>query len=229
LRGACGIFFRKYLNISAVGSTANNCYVENSHRGEIITFNLITLQDTIRIPPGRFGDPLEKVGHDQLKMKYEGMVDEDLGYVIAVTDIRVSPIGKILPGDGATHHKVTFSLLAFYPNMQEVVEGEVVEVADFGVFIRIGPIDALLHMSQLLDDFISYDEKQGVLMGKETKRRVAAGDRMRVRITAVSLGRGGGSGKIGVTARQPFLGKIEWIEKDVARVKGEGQEKESEG
>lgn len=187
------------------------------------------MQDTIRIPPGRFGDPLEKVGHDQLKMKYEGMVDEDLGYVIAVTDIRVSPIGKILPGDGATHHKVTFSLLAFYPNMQEVVEGEVVEVADFGVFIRIGPIDALLHMSQLLDDFISYDEKQGVLMGKETKRRVAAGDRMRVRITAVSLGRGGGSGKIGVTARQPFLGKIEWIEKDVARVKGEGQEEESEG
>ncbi len=215
--------------MAAVGSTANNCYVENSHRGEIITFNLITLQDTIRIPPGRFGDPLEKVGHDQLKMKYEGMVDEDLGYVIAVTDIRVSPIGKILPGDGATHHKVTFSLLTFYPNMQEVVEGEVVEVADFGVFIRIGPIDALLHMSQLLDDFISYDEKQGVLMGKETKRRVAAGDRMRVRITAVSLGRGGGSGKIGVTARQPFLGKIEWIEKDVARVKGEGQEEESEG
>ena len=229
MRGACGIFFRKYLNISAVGSTANNCCVENPHRGEIITFNLITLQDTIRIPPGRFGDPLEKVGHDQLKMKYEGMVDEDLGYVIAVTDIRVSPIGKILPGDGATHHKVTFSLLAFYPNMQEVVEGEVVEVADFGVFIRIGPIDALLHMSQLLDDFISYDEKQGVLMGKETKRRVAAGDRMRVRITAVSLGRGGGSGKIGVTARQPFLGKIEWIEKDVARVKGVGQKEESEG
>ncbi|MDH5440233.1 MAG: DNA-directed RNA polymerase, partial [Candidatus Bathyarchaeota archaeon] len=127
------------------------------------------------------------------------------------------------------HHKVTFSLLTFYPNMQEVVEGEVVEVAEFGVFVRIGPIDALLHMSQMLDDFISYDERQGVLMGKETKRRVAAGDRMRVRITAVSLGRGGGSGKIGVTARQPFLGKMEWIEKDVARVKGVGEEEESEG
>ncbi|MCW4026981.1 MAG: DNA-directed RNA polymerase [Candidatus Bathyarchaeota archaeon] len=194
-----------------------------------MTFNLITLEDTIRIPPDRFGDPLENVGYDQLKMKYEGMVDENLGYVIAVTNIEVSPIGKILPGDGATHHKVTFSLLTFYPNMQEVVEGEVVEVADFGVFIRIGPIDALLHMSQLLDDFISYDEKQGVLMGKETRRRVAAGDRMRVRITAVSLGRGGGSGKIGVTARQPFLGKLDWIEKDVAKVKGVEEEEKTEG
>ena len=185
------------------------------------------MEDTIRIPPKRFGDPLEKVGYDQLKMKYGGMIDEELGYVIAVTDLKVSPIGKILPGDGATHHRVTFSLLTFYPEIQEVVEGEVVEVADFGLFIRIGPIDALLHVSQLLDDFISYDEKQGVLMGKETKRRVTTGDRMRVRITAVSLGRGG-SGKIGVTARQPFLGKIEWIEKDVAKVRGSETEKEQE-
>ena len=187
------------------------------------------MEDTIRIPPERFGDPLVKVGYDQLKMKYEGMVDDELGYVIAVTDLKVSPIGKILPGDGATHHKVIFSLLTFYPRIQEVVEGEVVEVADFGVFIRVGPIDALLHVSQIIDDFISYDEKQGVLMGKETKRRVTAGDGMRVRITAVSLGRGGGTGKIGVTARQPFLGKIEWIEKDVAKVRGTEGKEESEG
>lgn len=187
------------------------------------------MEDTIRIPPERFGDPLEKVGHDQLKLKYEGIVDEEIGYVIAVTDLKVSPIGKILPGDGATHHKVTFSLLTFYPRIQEVVEGEVVEVADFGVFLRVGPIDALLHVSQILDDFISYDEKQGILMGKETKRHVTAGDRMRVRITAVSLGRGGGSGKIGVTARQPFLGKAEWIEKDVAKVRGIEVKEKSEG
>jgi len=191
-------------------------------------FNLVTLEDTIRIPPERFGDPLEKVGYDQLKIKYEGMVDEELGYVIAVTDIKVSQIGKILPGDGATHHKATFSLLTFYPKIQEIVEGEVVEVADFGAFIRIGPIDALLHVSQILDDFISYDEKQGVLMGKETKRRVTAGDHMRVRITAVSIGRGGESGKVGVTSRQPFLGKIEWIDTDVAKAKGEETKEEQQ-
>ncbi len=77
--------------------------------------------------------------------------------------------------------------------------------------MRIGPVDALLHVSQLMDDFISYDEKQGVLLGKETKRKLSSGDQVRVRITAVSLGRAGSSGKIGVTARQPFLGKLEWL------------------
>jgi DNA-directed RNA polymerase subunit E' len=154
-------------------------------------FKLVTLEDAIRIPPERFGEEIDNVGYEQLKMKYDGMVDEELGYVIAVTHIR---------------------------KIQEVIEGEVVEIAEFGAFIRIGPVDALLHVSQLMDDYISYDERQGVLMGKETKRKLKTGDRVRVRITAVSLGRSGGSGKIGVTARQPFLGKIEWIRKEVEKI-----------
>lgn len=140
-------------------------------------------------------------------------------------EVEVSPTGKIIPGDGATYHKVNFSLLTFYPKIQEVVEGEVVEIADFGAFVRIGPIDALLHVSQLMDDFISYDEKQGVLLGKESRRKLMSGDQVRVRITAVSLGRAGSSGKIGVTARQPFLGKLDWIEYDLQRIKEAAEKK----
>ena len=95
----------------------------------VITFNVVTLEDSIRIPPNKFGEPLEEVAREQLKIKYEGIIDEELGYVIAVTDIKVSPVGKIIPGDGATYHKATFSLLTFYPKVQEIVEGEVVETA----------------------------------------------------------------------------------------------------
>ncbi len=190
-------------------------------------FKLFVLQDMIRIPPKKYGDPLEDAGHEQLKLKYEGMVEPELGYVMAVTDIEVSPTGKLIPGDGASYHKVTFSLITFYPKIQEIVEGEVVEMADFGAFIRVGPIDALLHVSQLMDDFISYDERQGVLQGKETRRKLLSGDRVRVRVTAVSLARGGGSGKIGVTARQPYLGKLDWIKEEVKKTAKEA-EKESE-
>jgi DNA-directed RNA polymerase subunit E' len=188
-------------------------------------FKLVNMEDTIRIPPETFGNPLDTVGYQQVKAKYEGVVDETLGYVIAALNVKVSPVGKIIPGDGATYHKVNFSLLTFYPMLQEVTEGEVVEIADFGAFVRIGPVDALLHVSQLMDDFISYDEKQGVLLGKETKRKLTTGDKVRVRITAVSLGRAGSSAKIGVTARQPFLGKLEWIEEDLKRMKEAAEKK----
>ena len=189
------------------------------------TFNVVTLTDSVRIPPDKFGGHLQDVAREQLKIKYEGIIDEELGYVIAVTDINVSPIGKIIPGDGATHHRFTFSLLTFYPKIQEVVEGEVVEVADFGAFVRVGPVDAFIHVSQIMDDFISYDDRQGVLMGKESKRKISVGDKMRVRTTAVSLGHGGSFGKIGVTARQPFLGKLEWIEEDIKGAKPEAEQK----
>jgi DNA-directed RNA polymerase subunit E' len=188
-------------------------------------FKLVNMEDTIRIPPETFGNPLDTVGYQQVKAKYEGVVDETLGYVIAALNVKVSPVGKIIPGDGATYHKVNFSLLTFYPMLQEVTEGEVVEIADFGAFVRIGPVDALLHVSQLMDDFISYDEKQGVLLGKETKRKLTTGDKVRVRITAVSLGRAGSSAKIGVTARQPFLGKLEWIEEDLKSMKEAAEKK----
>lgn len=188
-------------------------------------FNLVLLKDTIRIPPEKFGEPLEKVGREQLKAKYEGMVDKKLGYVVAVTDIQIEPVGKIIPGDGATYHRAAFSLLTFYPQVQEVVEGEVVEIADFGAFVRVGPVDTLLHVSQLMDDFISYDERQAILTGKGTRRKLRTRDHVRVRVTAVSLG-GGRSGKIGVTARQPFLGKIEWIEEEVKKAENVKAEKE---
>ena len=89
------------------------------------------------------------------------------------------------------------------------------EVADFGTFLRIGPVDALLHVSQLMDDFISFDERQGVLLGRESGRTIQRGDVFRVRIVAVSFPRGRSSGKIGVTARQPFLGKLDWIQSEV--------------
>jgi len=182
-------------------------------------FNLITLRDTIRIDPARFGAPINEAAFNELRDKYEGLVDEELGYVISVIDLDVNPFGRIIPGDGGTHHSVTFTILTFYPQLREVIEGEVVEVADFGTFLRIGPVDALLHVSQLMDDFISYDEKQGVLLGKESGRTISRGDVFRVRIVAVSFPRGRSSGKIGVTARQPFLGKLEWIEEDIKRAR----------
>ena len=138
-------------------------------------FKLVTVEDTIRIPPEKFGAPIEKVGHEQLRMKYEGMIYGELGYIVAVTDIDVKTRGKIMPGDGATYHKVEFSLLTFHPKIQEVIEGEVVEIADFGAFVRVGPIDALLHVSQLLDDYISYDEKQGILMAKRRRGNLSQG------------------------------------------------------
>ena len=188
-------------------------------------FYVVDIEDYVRVEPKLFGLDTKTAVEEQLAITYSNYHDEEMGEVIAVINVSNVGEGIIIPGDGATYHRAVFSLLTFYPKLQEVVEGEVVEIADFGAFVRVGPIDTLLHVSQLMDDYMSYDEKQGVLMGKESKRKLATGDQVRVRITAVSLSRGGGSGKVGVTARQPFLGKLEWIQHDLEKMKGGGAEK----
>ena len=175
--------------------------------------------DVVRVSPDKFGSKLKKVALEVLRTKYESTINSDMGYIIQVTGVDMDPVGKIIPGDGARYHKVKFSVLSFFPMLQEIVEGEVVEITDFGAFVRIGPTDALLHLSQITDDYLTSDVKQGVILANQSKRTLKVGSKLRVRITAVSLGRGASMGKIGVTCRQPYLGALEWIADDIIKSK----------
>jgi len=127
--------------------------------------------------------------------------------------LNVGP-GIIIPGNANTFHEVEFSVLTFKPVIGEVVEGEVVEIVDFGAFIRLGPLDGLVHVSQICDDYISYEQVGNRFIGKETGKILEVNDSVRAKIIAVSMGTGR-SGKLGLTMRQKFLGKPEWIEADI--------------
>ena len=127
--------------------------------------------------------------------------------------VNVGP-GIIIPGNSNTFHEVEFSVLTFKPVISEVIEGEVVEIVDFGAFIRLGPLDGLVHVSQICDDYISYEQVGNRFIGKETGKILEVNDPVRAKIIAVSMGTGR-SGKLGLTMRQKFLGKPEWIESDI--------------
>jgi DNA-directed RNA polymerase subunit E' len=184
-------------------------------------YKLVTVKDVIRIPPDRFGEDIDKVAMDMLNKDYGGISDLDIGFVISIVGVDQVGIGKLIPGDGGAYHEVIFKVLTFKPQPQEIVEGEVVEIVEFGAFIRLGPTDGLCHVSQVTDDFISYNMKKSQLLAKESKRILSEGDKVRARIIAISLGEGSRRGKIGLTMRQPFLGRLDWFTKE------EKEEKES--
>lgn len=118
--------------------------------------------------------------------------------------------GRLVPGDGAAFYDVIFSTLNYLPEDREFIIGDVVEVTDFGVFLRLGCVDALCHVSQVADDFYSYSSKQGALMGRESGKTISVGDRVRARIIAVTIGKS--QIRIGVTMRQAGLGVESWVE-----------------
>ena len=189
------------------------------------SYSVVTVRDVVRIPPKEFGAPLEKAAIAHLRKTSENVRDRDIGLMIAVIDIDEIGQGRLMPGDGATYHTVQYQVLVFKPVRGELVEGNVVELMDFGAFIRMGPLDGLCHVSQICDDFITQDSKGNSLLGKETGRTLSEGDQVRARITSISFESGNRSGKLGLTMRQPFLGKVgpdvSWIEEDVKAARGE--------
>ena len=187
------------------------------------------MTDIVRIPPSRLTNSLRNTAIGILKEKYESMISAELGYVIMIIDANADSIGKLVTGDGATYHKVTFKALTFFPKIQEIVEGEIIEITDFGAFVRIGPTDALLHLSQITDDYLKSDIKQGLIIANQSSRSLRIGSKMRARITAVSLGKGSSMGKIGITCRQPFLGSYDWIKDEIEKAKTPQTPKEKKG
>lgn len=179
-------------------------------------FKLFTIEGKIEIPPFLFDQEKTVSARIILAEDYEGIITRDYGFIIAVVDVLKVGKGIIIPGNANTFHEVQFTILSFKPTVGEVVEGTVVEIVDFGSFIRMGPLDGLVHVSQICDDYISYEQVGSRFIGKETGKILEVNDQVRARIIAVSLGTGR-SGKLGLTMRQRFLGKEEWVQNDIER------------
>ncbi len=176
-------------------------------------FELVKIEDTVRVPPERFDEDKEKVVLDILKDSYEGLFDKDLGVILAIIDVEDVGTGKVVMGEASSFHETVFKALVYKPLLHEITPGEVVEIVGFGAFIRLGAMDGLAHVSQITDDYISHDSKKNALIGKETNRKLREGDRVKSRIVSISMSKGE-RGKIGLTMRQPGLGKLEWIEEE---------------
>ncbi len=178
-------------------------------------FSISRLVDVVRIPPNLFGTTMKTAAMNILKEKYESMINAEMGYIIIILDVKVEELGRLTAGDGGTFHRVEFDALTFYPKLQEIIQGEIVDITDFGAFVRIGPTDALLHLSQVMDDYLKSDVKSGTIIANQSGRTLKVGSTLRARITAVSLGKAASMGKIGITCRQPFLGETSWVEEEI--------------
>ena len=191
-------------------------------------YKILTVEDMVRIPPRRFDEDLKEAIVSEFENTLAGRIDKNLGIILTVIDVDKIGEGKIIMGDGAIYYNATFDILVYQPVINEVVEGTVIEITEFGAFVNFGPMDGLIHISQVTEDFMSYDQKNSMLVGKETKKILKQGDKVRARIVTVSLKSKFSDSKIGLTMRQPYLGKLEWLEEKRRKEKGKGEKIEKE-
>jgi len=186
-------------------------------------FYLTEVQDYVRVEPKLFGLPTVDAVDEQLREIYSNYYDKELGRSVAVIEVLEVGEGVIIPGDGATYYNSRFKLLIWKPELQELVYGEIAEITKFGAFIDMGVMRGMIHISQTMDDFVSFS-KSNVLSGKVSKRNLKQGDTCIARIVAIS--HKGDEPKIGLTMRQPGLGKLDWIKED--SIKKQKEEEKAE-
>ncbi len=183
-----------------------------------------TIEDTISISPANFGQDVNKTALEALRKKYERTLDKDLGIIVAVFNVRDVSDGMIMPGDPSTRHEAKFDALIFNLEIDEIVAGEVSELADFGCFVRLGPLDGLVHLSQITSDFISYDKKSSAFVSKNTGRSLKKGDKVFAKVSSISFKAGIKDAKIALTMRPDGLGKPEWAKEPKREYKrGQGR------
>jgi DNA-directed RNA polymerase subunit E' len=180
-------------------------------------YQIITREEVVRIPPKQLTENIDDVVNKLTQENFEGKIGKSGGLTVLTTNIERVGEGRIVHGDGAVYQRVKYDALIFVPELQEIVHGTVCEMLKFGAFVRFGPLDGLLHISQVMDDRIDVDVSNSRLSGKDSRRDLKVGDDARARIVAVSINeRSPRESKIGLTMRQPALGKFEWIEEDLS-------------
>ena len=172
-------------------------------------------EDTIRIPPDRLDEELDEVAKYIVRESLEGQIEDRNKLIILATNIERIGDGRIVHGDGGIFQDVAYDALIFVLEENELIFGYVCEVLKFGAFIRFGPLDGLLHISQIMNDKVDVDQGSQLLKGKDSGKFIKIDDKLRARIVTVSVNeRSPRESKIGLTMRQTGLGKLDWLFED---------------
>lgn len=180
-------------------------------------FYIIEIEDYVRVKPRLFGFKTSDSVAKQLQETYANYHDKELGEILGVISVLEVGDGIIIPGDGAAYYKSRFKLIVWKPELQELVFGIIDEITNFGAFMNLGIMKGMIHISQTMDDYVSFSTSEA-LLGKDSKKILKKGDLCLARIVALSY-RGEGL-KIGLTMRQPGLGKLDWILEAKKKSKG---------
>jgi ribonuclease R len=83
------------------------------------------------------------------------------------------------------------TVLFLQDKLEESFSGIIASITDYGFWVELEEVmaDGLVRLSSLVDDYYIYWPKQYTLVGKNTGRMFSLGQKVRVRLSNVSLSR----------------------------------------
>jgi DNA-directed RNA polymerase subunit E' len=188
-------------------------------------FYFIDVRERIGVEAQRIKENIQESIEESIDAKH---TREENGVFLGVTEIKkVGESGDILPEKPEIYFDVEYTGLFFQPQAGEIVQGVVVDVAEFGPFVRIGPVDALAHISQITVEKMTYNPQQDVIANKDNKMVIQTGDQLLAAVanSTISPDRM----RVNLTMRQDGLGLLKWLTKEKGKKKAEAKEEKPEG
>ena len=126
-------------------------------------FDVVSIVDTIRIPPHHLRLPTLVALQNEIDSKYPNRVIMDVGLVIArYGKILKITNGSCVPGDGGSHHECLFRLVVFRPFVEEVCVGTIVKSTAEGVQVSLGFFQNIFIPAYWMLRPSNYDHKNGL-------------------------------------------------------------------
>ncbi|MBU0585952.1 DNA-directed RNA polymerase [Candidatus Micrarchaeota archaeon] len=173
-------------------------------------YYLVNVEDKACIPANLLSMDITEATKKVLRESYERRILKNLGLILSIDDVEIVGKGIVVPGDSNVYYTTKFNALVFNASVNEVFESEVKEIVEFGAFAGIGPLDGLLHLSQIGGEKFFYDKKNKNLSSRG-KRAIKKGDIIYVKVSTISMKSSVNDTKVGLTMRAEGLGKDEWI------------------
>ena len=173
-------------------------------------FYKIKLKDYVALEPDLFNKNLEEAIEKQIIRDYTHKISEELGFIVLILKIEKIGEGFKLSEDPSRHYVVEFEVISYIPQIHEFIKGDVTSITEFGAFINLGVIEGLVHLTQTMQEQVSFS-KSGVIQANKSDKSLKGGDIVKVKIVAISF-KDLANIKIGLTMRQPGLGNISWKE-----------------
>ncbi|KCV72821.1 hypothetical protein H696_00399 [Fonticula alba] len=118
-------------------------------------FVLVKFSDSVRIAPADFRKKLSDAVIDELNKKYANKVVKRVGLCISLFELHSVGDPLVVPADGCTHVKVTFTYIVFRPFVGQILSGRIKKCTPEGVFVTLGFFeDILIPADQLQENTV---------------------------------------------------------------------------
>lgn len=168
------------------------------------------LTHEVLLPPINFGKTLKETIRRKLIDEVEGTCLSKLGFVVCVTDIDDTDIGKgmVEYETGCASFMVQYGAMLFRPFKNEVLDATVYSVNQLGFFCKAGPLQVFVTRHSMPGDMREgYNAAQDMWASEDGEVEIRRGCVVRLRITGLTIDANKISGVGNI--RDDFLGVIE--------------------